>query len=117
VVLSVLLYFLTSLLGLYFINNPFLAFGVLGTIALFSSLFVHVAANFSLIKISIKKFRKRLLQIIIGISAVIFSVFELVNSISSASPIEVYIFMSFIIIGFLAAETLSMIEEENEEEE
>ncbi len=57
------------------------------------------------------------MQIIIGISAVIFSVFELVNSISSASPIEVYIFMSFIIIGFLAAETLSMIEEENEEEE
>ncbi|QGA67981.1 APC family permease [Sulfolobus sp. E11-6] len=117
VILSVILYFMTSLFGLYFINNPFVAFGVLGTIALFSSLFVHVAANFSLIKISIKKFRKRLFQIIIGIAAVIFSVFELVNSISSASPIEVYIFMSFIIIGFLTAETLSMIEEENEQEE
>ncbi|WP_338599316.1 APC family permease [Sulfolobus tengchongensis] len=116
VFLSVIFYLIAVVLGLYFINNPFIAFGVMGALALFASLFVHIAANFSLIKISIKKIRKRIFQISIGTFAVIFSVFELVNSIMQASPIEVYIFMAFIIIGFLTAETINMIEGESDEE-
>lgn len=116
ILLSVLSYFITVIIGLYYIHNPFIAFSFMGAIALFASLFVHLAANFSLIKISLKKLWKRRFQILIGCIAAIFSIFDLVYSMISSVPIEVYIFMTWIIIGFLISEVISMIEEEIEEE-
>ncbi|TRM75883.1 amino acid permease, partial [Sulfolobus sp. A20-N-F8] len=117
VALSSILYIMLTALMLYIVKAPFLAFEILGAIAVLSSLFVHLSSNFSLVRISLKKINKRKLQISIGLIASVFSFFILIYSMEQASPIEVYVFMTWIIIGFLLAEIFSMIEEENEEED
>ncbi|MEM4942996.1 MAG: APC family permease [Saccharolobus sp.] len=114
--LSVAFYFITTIIGLYFIPNPFIAFGFMGSVALLASLFVHIASNFSLVRISIRKIRKRVPQLVLGIVAAIFSIYDLIYSIMSSVPIQVYIFMGWIIIGFLVIEVINMIEEGSEED-
>ena len=114
--LSVAFYFITTIIGLYFIPNPFIAFGFMGSVALLASLFVHIASNFSLVRISIRKIRKRVPQLVLGIVAAIFSIYDLIYSMMSSVPIQVYIFMGWIIIGFLVIEVINMIEEGSEED-
>lgn len=114
--LSVAFYFITTIIGLYFITNPFIAFGFMGSVALLASLFVHIASNFSLVRISIRKIRKRVPQLVLGIVAAIFSIYDLIYSMMSSVPIQVYIFMGWIIIGFLVIEVINMIEEGSEED-
>ncbi|MEM3329211.1 MAG: APC family permease [Saccharolobus sp.] len=114
--LSVAFYFITTIIGLYFITNPFIAFGFMGSVALLASLFVHIASNFSLVRISIRKIRKRVSQLVLGIVAAIFSIYDLIYSMMSSVPLQVYIFMGWIIIGFLVIEVINMIEEGSEED-
>ncbi|MEM3353754.1 MAG: APC family permease [Saccharolobus sp.] len=114
--LSVAFYFITTIIGLYFITNPFIAFGFMGSVALLASLFVHIASNFSLVRISIRKIRKRVPQLVLGIVAAIFSIYDLIYSMMSSVPLQVYIFMGWIIIGFLVIEVINMIEEGSEED-
>ncbi|MEM3938900.1 MAG: APC family permease [Saccharolobus sp.] len=114
--LSVAFYFITTIIGLYFITNPFIAFGFMGSVALLASLFVHIASNFSLVRISIRKIRKRVPQLVLGIVAAIFSIYDLIYSMMGSVPIQVYIFMGWIIIGFLVIEVINMIEEGSEED-
>ncbi|MEM3269848.1 MAG: APC family permease [Saccharolobus sp.] len=114
--LSVAFYFITTIIGLYFITNPFIAFGFMGSVALLASLFVHIASNFSLVRISIRKIRKRVSQLVLGIVAAIFSIYDLIYSMISSAPIQVYIFMGWIIIGFLVIEVINIIEEGSEED-
>ncbi|MEM4082982.1 MAG: APC family permease [Saccharolobus sp.] len=114
--LSVAFYFITTIIGLYFITNPFIAFGFMGSVALLASLFVHIASNFSLVRISIRKIRKRVSQLVLGIVAAIFSIYDLIYSMISSVPIQVYIFMGWIIIGFLVIEVINMIKEGSEED-
>lgn len=81
---------------------------------MFANLFVHLSANFSLIRISIKKVLKRKIQLIVGVASALYTVYELIYSIAGSVPIVVYVFMSWIIIGFLIAEIYSMMETESE---
>ncbi|MEM3856649.1 MAG: amino acid permease, partial [Saccharolobus sp.] len=72
--------------------------------------------NFSLVRISIRKIRKRVPQLVLGIVAAIFSIYDLIYSMMSSVPLQVYIFMGWIIIGFLVIEVINMIEEGSEED-
>ncbi len=116
VLLAILLYGLSVFLGLDLASgNAFLAFEAIGEVAVLSNLFVHLASDFSLLKISAKRFRKRLPEISLSIGAAAFTVYSLVYSISGSTPSLVYAFMTFIIMGFLAAEVIYMSKEEQEE--
>ncbi|AGE74178.1 APC family permease [Sulfolobus acidocaldarius] len=114
VLLSVLIYFAIISVGLYFLRSIFTAFILISSVALFANLFVHLSANFSLIRISIKKVLKRKIQLIVGVASALYTVYELIYSIAGSVPIVVYVFMSWIIIGFLIAEIYSMMETESE---
>ncbi|BCU66950.1 amino acid permease [Sulfolobales archaeon HS-7] len=98
------------------VENPYLIFLSLGTLAGLGNLFVHASADFSLIKISLKRLIKRLRQFTVGIVATIISVSVLVYSIVTGAPDIAYIFFGWIIAGFLYSEILNMTKEEEEEE-
>lgn len=110
------LYAFATLLPLLLTNaNSYIAFEAVGGIAMMANFFVHVSANFSLFKISLKRLRKRILEISIALSALGFTSWDLLYSISSSEPILVYIFMGLIILGFIVAEIIEMTEGEEEE--
>jgi len=97
--------------------NAFLAFTVAGLVSLLSNLFVHLASDFSLFKISLSKMSKRVGWLTLSIEAILFSCFELFQSISKSSPVIVYFFMGSIILGFLAAEVMEMSKAEDKAED
>ncbi|AWR95289.1 APC family permease [Acidianus brierleyi] len=103
-----------NFLGLY---DTFLT---LGALAGFGNIFIHTSADFSLIRLASKKlgFRKniRVLEVSIGIIAVLISLWVLVASLPEISPYIENIFFAWIIGGFLYAEALDMIKGSNEED-
>lgn len=116
ILLSIALYAFSILLALLLTGSrPYLAFEEIGSIAIMANLFVHASANFSLLKISLKRLRKRLIEISLSLAAILFTAWDLIYSIASNTPIIVYVFMGFIIIGFLVAEIVEMTEEEEKE--
>lgn len=81
-----------------------------------SNLLVHIAADSSLFKISLKRLNKRLIEISLALAAIGITAWNMIETISSTFPVLVYIFMTFIIMGFLAAEVIEMEREEEEED-
>ncbi|AWR94155.1 APC family permease [Acidianus brierleyi] len=116
IALAIILYVIAVVFGLLSVDSrPFLAFEYVGEIAVLSNLFVHIASDFSLFKISLKRMRRRLVEISLAIGAIIFTGYDLVSSIGASEPILVYLFMAMIIMGFLAAEIIYMDRGEEEE--
>jgi amino acid transporter len=116
--LTIILYIVTVVAGLFSVGSkPFLAFEYVGEIAVLSNLFVHIASDFSLFKISLKRMRRRLIEIGLSIGAIAFTGYDLISSIGASDPILVYLFMAMIIMGFLAAEIIYMDKEEEDNKE
>lgn len=97
--------------------NAFLAFTIAGLVSLLANIFVHLASDFSLLKLSIIKIRKRLSWFLLSLFAIAFSSYELLQSIRTSPPVIVYFFMGTIILGFLAAEVIEMSKETEDMEE
>lgn len=97
--------------------NAFLAFTIAGLVSLLANIFVHLASDFSLFRISITKVNKRVNWLVLSLGGILFSSYELFQSIKTSSPIIVYFFMGTIILGFLAAEIIEMSEASKDEED
>ncbi|BAB66922.1 APC family permease [Sulfurisphaera tokodaii] len=89
------------------------AFALVGLISLFANLYVHLAADFSLFKISLKRARKRILQLALSISAVIVTLVIFSASVEGTVPLTLDIFLLWLIAGFLIAEIIDMSKEED----
>ncbi|WP_236752793.1 APC family permease [Acidianus sp. HS-5] len=115
--LAIVLYLITIVSSLYLTAlKPYLAFEEVAEIAVLSNLLVHIAADSSLFKISLKRLNKRLIEISLALAAIGITAWNMIETISSTFPVLVYIFMTFIIMGFLAAEVIEMEREEEEED-
>lgn len=77
-----------------------------------SYLTVSLSASFSLFRISVKKLWKRKGSVTLALLSAIMSGAILVFSMQESSPIINYVFLGWIIIGFIYTELLEMIGKE-----
>lgn len=118
VLLTILLYAGVTLISLLSLVTAFEAFVVVSSVALLANLFIHLAADSSLFKISLKRANKRRVEISLAIGGALFTIYDLVFSIIYTSYSIVYVFFAWIIIGFLIAEVEDMASQDvNEIEE
>ena len=116
VVAAVIIYWLIALSStVIFGFNVYNAFEYVALISLLANAYVHLAANFSLAKISLKRLRKRKSQFVLAIGAVIFTLITMTWSASTSPAFAIDIFLLWLIAGFLVAEIIDMTREEEEE--
>lgn len=92
------------------------AFIAVGLISMFANLYVHLAANFSLFRISLKRFKKRIPEISISVASIVFTAYVFIQSLPSSSDIALMIFLFWLVLGFFIVEVIEMSKEEEEEE-
>ncbi len=92
----------TKFIGLY------AAFIALGALAGLTNLVVHISAGISLVRISIKKLHKRIMEFGVGFLASFISFIVLIFSLPGIDKYTVYLFFGWIILGFLYSEALDM---------
>jgi len=120
----VIAYFAVSLLVLVRLQ-AFTAFVALGIASALASLFIHIAANASLFRLSLKRVTRRvsvglsdltstLGEIPLAFVATAFSALDLVYSVLSAVPIYVYIFFAWIIAGYIYADAKEILGESDQ---
>lgn len=109
----VISYISTFLMGLNVQN----AFVVVGLISLFANIYVHLASDFSLFRISLKRIKKRTLEVSLSITSIIFTVYIMISSIESSPAIALNIFLLWLVTGFFIAEIIDMSREKEEENE
>ncbi len=99
------------------------AFIALGTISSLGGLFIHLAANFSLLRIGLRKARRRvgagintvasLLypygEALLAIAAVIITSLDLVFSLVSTALIYATLFLAWIVVGYLYSDTREIV--------
>lgn len=105
--LTIFLYFITTFPVIFKIG-PFPAFLTLGALAGMGNLFIHISANFSLIKINIDSMIRKINEIAVGSTAQILSLLVLVYSLFSTKPIIAYVFLGFLVLVFIYTEMISM---------
>jgi len=93
------------------------AFEYVALISLFASAYVHLAADFSLAKISLKRLRRRRSQLALALGAVVFTIITIITSALTSPAFAVDTFLLWLIAGFLVAEIIDMSKEKEEEEE
>lgn len=93
------------------------AFEYVALISLLANAYVHLAANFSLSKISLKRLRRRRSQLALALGAVVFTLVTMIESASKSPAFAVDTFLLWLIAGFLVAEIIDMSKEKEEEEE
>ena len=98
--------------------QPSVVFIALGTTSIFGEMFIHLAANFSLLRVSLRRMRRKLFggfsslrtilypfgEIALAFSAVIITAFVLVFSMLSASLLYVAFFLGWIVVGYLLSD-------------
>lgn|GEM_PF-92463 len=98
--------------------QPSLAFVALGTTSIFGELFIHLAANFSLLRVSVRRVRRKLFggfsslrtilypfgEIALALSSVVLTAFVLVFSLLSAVLLYVSFFLGWIVVGYLLSD-------------
>jgi amino acid transporter len=98
--------------------QPSVVFIALGTTSIFGELFIHLAANFSLLRVSLRRIRRKLFggfsslrtifypfgEIALAFSAVIITALVLVFSMLSASLLFVAFFLGWIVVGYLLSD-------------
>ena len=98
--------------------QPSLVFIALGTTSVFGEMFIHLAANFSLLRVSLRRIRRKLFggfsslrtifypfgEIALAVSAVIITALVLVFSMLSASLLYVAFFLGWIVVGYLLSD-------------
>ncbi|MCY0850727.1 APC family permease [Sulfuracidifex metallicus] len=117
ILITIALFFGITVLSLFSLMQAFEAFLVVSSISLFANLFIHLAADSSLFKISLKRASRRRTEIALAIGGAIFTIIDLVTSIGNTSYTMVYVFFAWIIIGFLIAEVEDMAKQEQNEAE
>ncbi len=101
ILFTCIVYFFVLITSLYLFQDPFDAFLHIAIISLISYYFVHLFANFSLMKISLSKLKKRVPEFILSIVAILVTIAELAFSIPSAPLSSIVIFIVWGIIGVL----------------
>ncbi|MEM1637947.1 MAG: APC family permease [Pyrobaculum sp.] len=91
------------------------AFIAVSLISMFANLYVHLAADFSLFKISLKRFRKRIPEISLSIASIVFTTYIFVQSLPSSTSTALTIFLFWLVLGFFIVEIIEMSKEEEEE--
>ena len=93
------------------------AFLVVSLISLLANLYVHLATDLSLFKISLKRLRKRLYEITLAIGSAGFTLYIMLNSVPSISPVIIDIFLLWLLAGFMLAEVIDIAKQQEEEED
>jgi amino acid transporter len=94
---------LANYLGIYS------AFLILGALAGLGNILIHLSANFSLLRLSFKRGRKRVMEIAIGLVATAISGWVLIYSLPGIGKSIEDVFFGWVILGFLYAEALDVI--------
>jgi len=105
------LIFIAVITGLSYLMGLFIVFSILGALAGLNNLFIHVSANASLVRIASKKINKNVknfIEVIIGLTATIISLGVFFFSLPTFEKYIVYMFLGWIILGFLIAEGLEI---------
>jgi amino acid transporter len=103
--------------------SPEIAFIILGTISALGGLFIHVSANFSLIRIGVRRGRrliskanKTLLnylsdfkELILALTGAVISSIVLIYSAYSTVPAYTMVFLVWIVLGFILSEVKGII--------
>ena len=98
--------------------QPSVVFIALGTTSIFGEMFIHLSANFSLLRVSLRRIRRKLFggfssirtilypfgEIALAFSAVIITSLVLVFSMLSASLLFVAFFLGWIVVGYLLSD-------------
>lgn len=85
------------------------AFTFLGALAGLINLFVHMSANVSLIRVSSKRIRKHIHEVLVGIVASVISLWVFFYSLPQFYKYVVYLFLGWIILGFFIGEGLDVL--------
>lgn len=91
------------------------AFITMGFLAMLANIVVHVSANLSLLRISLKRISKRWWELALSVAATVLTTYIALQSIGGIQPGIVSTFMGLIVLGFLVAEARDMILEGEEE--
>ncbi|ABP95604.1 amino acid/polyamine/organocation transporter, APC superfamily [Metallosphaera sedula] len=110
VLISVLVILSLSFLSMNF--SPLVALGLIGGVSGMSNLYIHMAAGVSLARMGRKKPLKHLHEIAFSVVSLAFSAWVLLISLVQLEKYVVYFFLGWIILGFLLAESLEMVKEE-----
>jgi amino acid transporter len=92
------------------------AFAALALISMLANSIVHVSANFSLLRIALKRIRKRAPELALSVAATALTTYLLLQSLGGIPLPIVTGFMALLVLGFLLAEIREMIVGEEEEE-
>ncbi|MEM3195172.1 MAG: APC family permease [Metallosphaera sp.] len=92
--------------------SPFVVLELIGGISGMSNLYIHMAAGVSLARIGRKKIVKHIHEMVFSIGSLIFSSWILLISMIQLEKYVVYFFLGWIILGFLIAESLEMMGED-----
>lgn len=105
------------------ISSAELAFIVLGTVSALGGLFIHISADFSLIRIGLRRGRRLALkakntirlkikdydEFLLALFGAIISTVVIIYSAYSTVPVYVTIFLTWIVIGFILSEVKSIV--------
>jgi amino acid transporter/CBS domain-containing protein len=103
--------------------QPATSFIALGTVSVFGGLFIHIAANFSLLRVGIRRGKRKLFggirslkmtlapfaEIILAAAAVAISSLDLIFSMLSTALIFVTMFLGWIVVGYLVADVRDIV--------
>ena len=112
--------FITVITLLSYFMGLYTVFVILGALAGLNNLFIHVSANASLVRIASKRISKNLkniIEVIVGVIATIISLGVFFISLPTFEKYVVYMFLGWIILGFLMAEGLEITRASQNQEE
>ena len=116
------LYLLLPITVFFLVNDVYSIFETVTYISMVTNFFLNAIAAAALLRVAITRFIKRrswIYQLLISIFALASNTIIIILNIQSGIPIFVYIFLSWIIIGFFVSsiiETVKKIKEEMKEE-
>lgn len=105
------LIFITVITGLSYFMGLYTVFVILGALAGLNNLFIHVSANASLVRIASKRIRRKIknfIEVMVGLIATVISLGVFFFSLPAFEKYIVYMFLGWIILGFLIAEGLEI---------
>ncbi|MEM1627386.1 MAG: APC family permease [Sulfolobaceae archaeon] len=97
-------------------GDAFNAFTLVGLMAMLGNLYVHLATDFSLFRISLKRLKKRKFEIAISLASAIFTLYILITSVPSVTTIALDAFILWLLSGFMVAEIIDIVKQKEEEE-
>ncbi|MGC9106220.1 MAG: APC family permease [Thermoprotei archaeon] len=90
-------------------------FAFLGYVSMLGGFVTHIISDLALFKMSLKRYRKRVKEIALALTATITTVVILAYSVSSVPPIFINVFLLWVLLGFIYVEVLEMARHNEEE--